>query len=141
MNASIGPAGHIGRLFINSKLTPLMVVGALALGALAISYTPREEEPQIIVPIVDIFIGLPGGVPEEVENRITVPLEKRMWEIPGVEFVYSNSRPGGAMITVRFLVGRRSGTQSGQGLRQAGLRPRPHAGRCYAAAGQGADHR
>jgi multidrug efflux pump subunit AcrB len=105
MSAGLGPAGRIGRFSIGSKLTPLLVVAALALGALAVSLTPREEEPQIVVPIVDLFVGMPGASPAEVESRVTVPLEKRMWEIPGVEYVYSVSRPHSALVTVRFLVG------------------------------------
>ncbi len=105
MELHIGPAGRLGRLFIESKLTPLLVLAALALGALAIALTPREEEPQIVVPVVDVFVGLPGASPAEVESRVTIPLEKRLWEIPGVEYVYSMSRPGLALVTVRFLVG------------------------------------
>ena len=100
-----GLAGRIAGLFIDSKLTPLLVIAALALGALAVSLTPREEEPQIVVPIADLFVGLPGASPSEVEHRVTLPLEKRMNEIPGVEYVYSVSRPGVSMITVRFFVG------------------------------------
>jgi multidrug efflux pump subunit AcrB len=101
----LGPAGRLGRFFINSKLTPLVVLASLALGAVAIWMTPREEEPQIIVPMVDLFVGLPGASPEEVESRVTIPLEKRMWEVPGVEYVYSMSASGLSMITVRFKVG------------------------------------
>jgi len=105
MTEGLGPAGRIGRFSIQSKLTPLLVLAALALGALAIYLTPREEEPQIVVPIVDIFVPMPGASPTEVENRVVVPLEKRMWEIPGVEYVYSTSAPHMGMVTVRFLVG------------------------------------
>ncbi|RMG47324.1 MAG: efflux RND transporter permease subunit [Acidobacteria bacterium] len=105
MFTGIGPAGRIGHFFIESKLTPLLVAAALAVGAFAVVLTPREEEPQIVVPMVDLFVGLPGASPAEVENRVTIPLEKRMWEIPGVEYVYSVSRPGMAMVTVRFYVG------------------------------------
>ena len=105
MSVGLGPAGRIGRFFIESKLTPLLVVGALALGFIAVLETPREEEPQIVVPIFDVFVGLPGASPGEVETRVTVPLEKRVWEIPGVEYVYSASMPGVALVTVRFLVG------------------------------------
>jgi multidrug efflux pump subunit AcrB len=105
VTGGLGPAGRIGQLFIDSKLTPLMVIAALAVGFFAVSLTPREEEPQIVVPIVDIFVGLPGATPEEVENRVTVPLEKRLWEIPGVEYVYSASMSGVSMVTVRFYVG------------------------------------
>ncbi len=103
--AKLGLAGRIGAFFIESKLTPLLVIASLALGGLAISLTSREEEPQIVVPIVDVFIGLPGASPSEVENLITIPVERRMFELPGVEYVYSASRPGLAMITVRFFVG------------------------------------
>lgn len=105
MSRGLGPAGRLGRFSIQSKLTPLLVVAALGLGALAVHLTPREEEPQIVVPIVDLFVPMPGAGPEEVENRVTVPLEKRLWEIPGVEYVYSVSRPHGALVTARFLVG------------------------------------
>lgn len=104
-NQNLGPAGRISRFFIDSKLTPLLVLASLALGLLAVQLTPREEEPQIALPIVDILVGLPGATPSEVENRITIPLEKRMWEIPGVEYVYSTSMPGATKITVRFVVG------------------------------------
>lgn len=104
MMTGIGPAGRIGQFFINSKLTPLLVVAALIVGIFAAVVTPREEEPQIVVPMVDIFVGFPGAGPAEVENRITIPLEKRMKEIPGVEYVYSASMPSVAMVTVRFLV-------------------------------------
>ena len=105
MSDSLGPAGRIAHFFIESKLTPLIVLAAMILGVFAVMNTPREEEPQIVVPMVDLFVGMPGSTPEEVENRITIPLEKKMWEIPGVEYVYSASLPGMAMITVRFLVG------------------------------------
>ena len=103
--SELGLAGRIAAFFIDSKLTPLLVIASLALGGLAVSLTSREEEPQIVVPIVDVFVGLPGASPEEVENLVTVPVERRMYELPGVEYVYSASRPGVAMVTVRFLVG------------------------------------
>jgi multidrug efflux pump subunit AcrB len=105
MATGLGPAGRLAQLFIDSKLTPLMMFAALAIGIAATILTPREEEPQIVVPMVDIFVGMPGATPEEVENRVTIPLEKSMWEIPGVDFVYSASMPGMAMVTVRFYVG------------------------------------
>ncbi len=101
----LGLAGRLAAAFIDSKLTPLMVVFALALGAMAIVVTPREEEPQIKVPMIDVFVALPGREPVEVERQIAAPLEKEMWSIPGVEYVYSTSSPGRAMLIVRFLVG------------------------------------
>ena len=99
-----GFAGTLARFFLDSKLTPLVVAAALGLGALALLATPREEEPQIRVPMVDVMVAWPGAEPAEVESRIVVPLERTMWGIPGVEHVYSASRPGLAMVTVRFKV-------------------------------------
>ncbi len=101
----LGPAGRLGKAFIDSALTPLIVLGALALGVVAVVLTPREEEPQIVVPMVDIMIGLPGSSPEEVERRVTEPLEQRLWQVPGVEYLYSASMPEAALLTVRFTVG------------------------------------
>jgi multidrug efflux pump subunit AcrB len=98
-------AGKIAAAFIQSPLTPLIIVSSLLLGAFAIWKLPREEEPQIIVPMVDIFVGMPGASPKEVEQRVTGPMEKLLWEIPGVEYIYSTSSPGGALAIVRFKVG------------------------------------
>ncbi len=100
-----GFAGKIAQTFINSKLTPLIVVASLLLGFYAVMVTPREEEPQIVVPMVDIYLPLPGSSPKEVEERVVKPFEKKMWEIKGVEYVYAMSRPGMGVVTVRFLVG------------------------------------
>ena len=100
-----GIAGAVAQAFINSKLTPLIVVFAIGLGLFATVNLPREEEPQIVVPMVDIFVEMPGASPSEVEERITRPMEKLLWEIPGVEYIYSTSSPGAAMVIVRFLVG------------------------------------
>jgi multidrug efflux pump subunit AcrB len=98
-------AGRIAHLFIRSKLTPLVIVGALLLGAFAIVQTPREEEPQIVVPMLDVFVQMPGASAEEVTQRATVPMEKLLREIPGVEYLYSISHPGLSMVIVRFYVG------------------------------------
>src|SRR6186713_1242343 len=105
MMASYGAAGRLAAAFINSKLTPLFIFASMALGALAVVALPREEEPQIIVPMVDVFVAMPGASPTEVEQRVSRPLEKLLWEIPGVEYLYSTSSPGRAMVVVRFLVG------------------------------------
>jgi len=101
----LGIAGTIAKAFINSKLTPLIVLAALLLGLYAVLVTPREEEPQIVVPMIDVYLPMPGSTPKEVEERVVVPFEKTMWELPGVEYVYSMSRPGMGIVTVRFLVG------------------------------------
>jgi len=103
--ASMGLAGRLAGFFINSKLTPLLVVASLLLGGFALLQTPREEEPQIIVPMVDVFVDAPGLSAKEVEQRVTYPMEKLLWEIPGVEYVYSTSSSGRSMAIVRFLVG------------------------------------
>jgi multidrug efflux pump subunit AcrB len=102
---SLGPAGRIARQFLHSKLTPLLVLASLAAGIGAVFTTPREEEPQISVPMVDVFSSMPGATPEEVDRRLTEPLERKLWEISGVEHLYSMSGPDGAMTTVRFRVG------------------------------------
>ena len=86
-------AGQIAHLFIQSKLTPLIIVGALLLGTFSILQTPREEEPQIVVPMLDVFVQMPGASAEEVTQRATVPMEKLLREIPGVEYIYSISHP------------------------------------------------
>jgi len=91
--------------FVESPLTPLLAVGALLLGALAVALLPREEEPQIVVPVIDVFVEMPGSTAAEVEQRVTRPLEKLAWEIPGVEYIYSTSSPGQSLTIVRFLVG------------------------------------
>ena len=91
MAASYGAAGRLAAAFIDSKLTPLFIVASMALGALAVVALPREEEPQIIVPMVDVFVEMPGATPADVEQRVTRPMEQLLWEVPGVEYVYSTS--------------------------------------------------
>ena len=100
-----GVAGRVAAAFVHSKLTPLFMIGSLLLGLFAVLALPREEEPQIVVPMIDVFAAMPGASPVEVEQRLTRPLEKLLWEIPGVEYLYSTSAPGQAMVVVRFLVG------------------------------------
>src|ERR1700687_3045657 len=101
----LGIAGKIARAFIDSKLTPLIVAAALVLGVFAVKMTPREEEPQIVVPMVDIYLPMPGAPPKGVEERVVKPIEAKMWEIKGVEYIYTASRPGMGIVTVRYLVG------------------------------------
>lgn len=100
-----GLSGSIAKQFINSKLTPLLMVGFLIVGIYSSFLIPREEEPQIDVPLADLFFRYPGAGPEEVESRIMQPLEKVISNIPGVEYVYSTSMPGQAMMIVQFYVG------------------------------------
>jgi len=98
-------AGRIAHIFIQSKLTPLAIGAALLLGAFSILQTPREEEPQIVVPMLDVFVRMPGASAQEVAQRATVPMEKLLRELPGVEYIYSISHPGLSMVIVRFYVG------------------------------------
>jgi multidrug efflux pump subunit AcrB len=100
-----GVAGRLARGFIRSKLTPLLILASLVAGLGGVLSTPREEEPQISVPMVDVFTALPGAAPEEVERRLLEPVERRLWEISGVDHLYSVATTGGAMTTVRFRVG------------------------------------
>jgi multidrug efflux pump subunit AcrB len=99
-----GLAGRLAGGFLRSRLTPLAVLASILLGLLAVALTPREEEPQIIVPMVDVMVGMPGASPREVEERLTTPLEKHLWGIADVEYLYSVSMPGSALVTVRFKV-------------------------------------
>ena len=101
----LGLAGGLARFFIHSKLTPLIILFSVAVGIFATLALPREEEPQIIVPMIDVFVEMPGASAREVEERVTKPMEKLIWEIPGVEYIYSTSSPGMAMAVVRFYVG------------------------------------
>ncbi len=100
-----GFAGRLAGMFTDSRLTPLAVLASLLLGLFAVIMLPREEEPQIKVPMVDVLVAMPGATAHEVENRVTRPMEKLLWEIPGVEYLYSTSRPGSSMVIVRFQVG------------------------------------
>src|SRR6266511_2440327 len=105
MKTGIGLAGKVARTFIGSKLTSLIVVASILLGLGAVAMLPREEEPQIVVPMIDVFVQMPGASAKEVEERVTKPMEKLLWEVPGVEYIYSTSSPGMAMAVVRFYVG------------------------------------
>ena len=100
-----GLAGWMARSFIHSKLTPLVVVTSVLLGLFAVVMLPREEEPQIKVPMVDVMVAMPGFSAREVAERATRPMEKLLWEIPGVEYLYSTSREGESLVIVRFKVG------------------------------------
>jgi multidrug efflux pump subunit AcrB len=103
--AETGISGRIAKAFLQSKLTPLLVLAALLLGLFAVVVTPREEEPQIVVPMIDVMVSYPGASAREVEERVTYPMEKLLWEIQGVEYVYSIVRPGSNLTIVRFYVG------------------------------------
>ena len=101
----LGFAGRLSAFFIDSKLTPIAIIASILLGLFAVLMLPREEEPQIKVPMIDVTVAMPGATAAEVENRVTRPMEKLLWEIPGVEYLYSTSSPGGSLVIVRFQVG------------------------------------
>ena len=98
-------AGRLAGMFLQSKLTPLLMAAAMGVGAWTVATMPSEEEPQIIVPLADLYLPLPGASPQEVENRVLVPLENVLSGIEGVEYVYSHAEPGIGLVTVRYEVG------------------------------------
>ena len=103
--APLGVSGRLAGLFVGSKLTPLIIIASLLLGLFAVLLTPREEEPQIVVPMADVWLPFPGASAKIVEEQLTKPIERKLSEIKTVEYLYSISRPGGALIIVRFYVG------------------------------------
>ncbi|MGB5252890.1 MAG: efflux RND transporter permease subunit [Sedimenticolaceae bacterium] len=107
--AELGLAGKTARAFIHSPLSPLLFLAMLAMGVLGLMATPRQEDPQISVPLVDIFLQYPGASAEQVAAMAVNPLERIMSEIPGVKHVYSASMRGQGIVTVRFKVGEQTG--------------------------------
>jgi multidrug efflux pump subunit AcrB len=91
--------------FLKGNFAILLILVSLVAGAIALVSTPREEEPQIVVPLADVMVMYPGGSAEEVERMVASRLERMLYQIDGVEYVYSMSRPGMAVVTVRFYVG------------------------------------
>ena len=96
---------RIVEVFLRGDVTILLVVVSLALGIASLILTPREEEPQIVVPLADVLVSAPGLSAQEVEQQVTNRLEKLLYQIDGVEYVYSMSRAGQSIVTVRFYVG------------------------------------
>lgn len=101
----LGFAGNLAKAFIKSKLTLVIAFTSILLGIMAVYFTPKEEEPQISVPMIDISVKAPGLDAKEVERKVTEVIERGVWGLDGVEYVYSASQNHGAMITVRFKVG------------------------------------
>jgi len=100
-----GLAGTVAGAFLHSRLTPLAIASSVLLGLLALATLPREEEPQIQVPMVDIQLAWAGAPAGQVERQLTTPIERRLWEIPNLEYLYSTSRDDGALLIARFEVG------------------------------------
>ena len=104
-DATLGLSGRIARTFINTPVTPMLLIGALCIGLLGLLFTPRQEDPKISVPMIDVFVQYPGASAAQVESMVTQPLEQLMMELTGVRHVYSATQRGGAVVTVRFKVG------------------------------------
>jgi multidrug efflux pump subunit AcrB len=102
---SLGIAGRTARLFITSPVTPMLLIVALLVGLLGLFFTPRQEDPQISVPMIDVFVQYPGATADQVATLVTEPLERLLLEIPGVKHTYTATQRGASMITVRFKVG------------------------------------
>ena len=105
----LGLAGRSARFFINSPLSPLLFIAMMLMGLLGLVMTPRQEDPQISVPMVDIFVQYAGASAEQVANLAIEPLERIMSEIPGVKHVYSAIQRGSGMVTIEFDVGEAMG--------------------------------
>jgi len=96
---------RIVEAFLHGNLSVVLIIVSFVAGFIALSFTAREEDPQIVVPIADVFINMPGASAEEVERQVSTRLEKLLYQIDGVEYVYSMSFPSRAVVTVRFYVG------------------------------------
>jgi len=96
---------RIVRKFLESNLSMVFILVSIAAGVVALVVTPREEEPQITVAAANIMVSFPGHSAQDVEQLVSTPLEKMMFQVPGVEYVYSRSMPGQSIVTVRFYVG------------------------------------
>jgi multidrug efflux pump subunit AcrB len=104
-NYKMGFAGTLAKMFIKSKLTLVIAFSSMLLGVMAVYLTPKEEEPQISVPMIDIQTAAPGLDAHEVERKVTEVIERAVWGLDGVEYVYSGSQNHGSLVTVRFKVG------------------------------------
>ena len=104
-HVDLGVAGRMARAFIHSPLSPLLLLASVAIGIMGLIVTPRQEDPQISVPMVDIMVSYPGVPSEQVTSLVSRPLERLMAELSGVDNVYSVSHRGEAMVTVQFEVG------------------------------------
>ncbi|MDX1577560.1 MAG: efflux RND transporter permease subunit, partial [Gemmatimonadota bacterium] len=102
----VGIAGRLADAMMHSKLTPLLLAAALGLGLWTVFTMPSEEEPQIVVPLADIYLPLPGATPQEIESRVLIPLEEVLSGIEGVEYVYTHAESSFGLATVRYEVGR-----------------------------------
>jgi multidrug efflux pump subunit AcrB len=101
----LGLTARLVKVFLTSKLPTIFIVLSLLAGVVALTLTPREEDPQIKVPMIDVLIRFPGATPQEVENLVVINLEKKLWEMEGLDDLYSLAKPGFAIVTAKFKVG------------------------------------
>ncbi len=101
----LGYTARLVKVFLTSKLPTIFIIVSLFAGAVALMATPREEDPQIRVPMIDVMVRFPGANPEEVENLVIINLEKKLWEMGGLDDLYSLAKPGFAIVTAKFKVG------------------------------------
>ena len=106
---SLGIAGRTARLFITSPVTPMILIVSLLVGVIGLFFTPRQEDPQISVPMIDVFVQYPGASAGQVSSLVTEPLERILLEIPGVRHTYTATERENAIVTVRFKVGQDMG--------------------------------
>ena len=99
------PLARLVHVFLHSRLALVLIILSLLLGVAALALTPREKDPQILVPMVDVFVQFPGHSAKSTAQLVTTPLEKLLYQIKGVEDIYSTSQRNGALVTVRFFVG------------------------------------
>ena len=105
MNERPSITQRIVEVFLTGNLSPLLLLLSMVAGGIALMVTPREEDPQILVPVADVIVDVPGASALEVERQVAIPLEQIVRRIDGIEFVYSMSRRGQAVVTARFYVG------------------------------------
>ena len=94
---------RVARVFLQGPQSVLLIAAALLMGLVALLATPQEEEPQIVVPMADVLVDVPGRTPREVEELVTRPLERILWQVTGVEHIYSISRHDQSVVTVRLV--------------------------------------
>ena len=105
MDYKLGFSGKIVKQFLTTRMSIVVMIASLFAGAVALLVTPREEDPQIVVPFADVIINCPGASPEEIERQVIFRLEKKLWEIDGVKHIYSMAKKDSAIVTMRFFVG------------------------------------
>ena len=134
---NLGLSGRLTRATIKSPLTPLFLIAAVIAGLIALAVIPREEEPQISVPMVDIMVQADGLKAPDAAELVTKPLEEIVKGINGVEHVYSQTQDDRVMVTARFLTGTDRGRRHIAGARETARQLRPHS----AGHSRAADHR